>query len=93
MFMPVAKFLTPPKLFEYLDEEVKEALRRHGILRLFDYAWLNEYDEDRNTLVYSNGVITDFTLYSSRMPYPNLTPKKTSIRKTNLSLCQSYAET
>lgn len=46
MFMPVAKFLTPPKLFEYLDEEVKEALRRHGILRLFDYAWLNEYDED-----------------------------------------------
>lgn len=44
--MPIAKFLTSPKLFEYLDVEVKEALKRHGILSLFDYAWLNEYDPD-----------------------------------------------
>lgn len=44
--MAVAKFISSTKLFEYLDEEVTEALRSHGLLSLFNYAWLNEYDPD-----------------------------------------------
>ena len=44
--MPVAKRLTLPKLFEYLDEEVKLALIGHELLSLFDYSWINEYDPD-----------------------------------------------
>ena len=42
--MPIAKCLTSPKLFEYLDEEVKSALIDHKLLSLFDYSWINEYD-------------------------------------------------
>ena len=37
--MSVKKFLTPEKLFEYLDQEVADALMRHGIRRIFNYAW------------------------------------------------------
>jgi hypothetical protein len=44
--MAVAKFITSTKLFEYLDTEVMSALRSHGILSLFNYAWLNEDDPD-----------------------------------------------
>ena len=44
--MPAAKRPTSPKLFEYLDEEVKSALKDHELLSLFDYSWMNEYDPD-----------------------------------------------
>lgn len=40
--MTVTKFIKTPKLFEYLDLEVSEALHRHGIRDLFDYAWASE---------------------------------------------------
>lgn len=40
--MSVTKFLTPEKLFEYLDQEVADALRRHGIRSMFSYAWEGE---------------------------------------------------
>lgn len=40
--MTVTKFIKTPKLFEYLDLEVSEALHRHGIREMFDYAWVGE---------------------------------------------------
>ncbi len=40
--MTVTKFIKTPKLFEYLDQEVSEALHRHGIREMFDYAWVGE---------------------------------------------------
>ncbi|MHB9102449.1 MAG: hypothetical protein ACYC2E_13140 [Sulfuricella sp.] len=40
--MTVSKFITTPKLFEYLDTEVAAALIRHDIRKLFDYAWVDE---------------------------------------------------
>jgi hypothetical protein len=40
--MTVTKFIKTPKLFEYLDLEVGEALHRHGIREVFDYAWVGE---------------------------------------------------
>lgn len=40
--MTVTKFIKTPKLFEYLDLEVSEALHRHGIRDMFDYAWVGE---------------------------------------------------
>lgn len=40
--MTVTKFITTPKLFEYLDTEVTAALIRHDIGKLFNYAWINE---------------------------------------------------
>lgn len=40
--MPVSKFISTGKLFEYLDNEVSEALMRHGIARLYNYAWQDE---------------------------------------------------
>lgn len=46
--MSVTKFLTPEKLFEYLDQEVADALKRHGIRRMFDYAWEGEDEPSDN---------------------------------------------
>lgn len=40
--MPVSKFISTSKLFEYLDNEVSEALMRHGIASLYNYAWEDE---------------------------------------------------
>ena len=40
--MTVTKFIKKRKLFEYLDLEVSEALQRHGIHDMFDYAWVDE---------------------------------------------------
>lgn len=40
--MPVSKFISTSKLFEYLDSEVSEALMRHGIASLYNYAWQDE---------------------------------------------------
>jgi hypothetical protein len=40
--MTVTKFIKTPKLFEYLDLEVSEALHRHDIRDMFDYAWVGE---------------------------------------------------
>lgn len=40
--MTVTKFIKNPKLFEYLDLELSEALHRHGIRDMFDYAWVGE---------------------------------------------------
>lgn len=40
--MPVSKFISTGKLFEYLDNEVSEALMRHGIASLYNYAWQDE---------------------------------------------------
>lgn len=40
--MTVTKFIKTPKLFQYLDLEVKEALHRHGIRDLYSYAWVAE---------------------------------------------------
>lgn len=40
--MSVTKFLTPEKLFEYLDQEVAEALKRHEIRSMYSYAWEGE---------------------------------------------------
>lgn len=40
--MTVTKFITTPKLFEYLDTEVADALIRHDIRKLFAYAYVDE---------------------------------------------------
>lgn len=40
--MTETKFVKTPKLFEYLDLEVTEALHRHGIRDMFDYALVGE---------------------------------------------------
>lgn len=40
--MTVTKFIKTPKLFEYLDLEVSEALHRHDIRAVFDYTWVGE---------------------------------------------------
>lgn len=40
--MTVTKFIKTPKLFQYLDLEVKEALARHSIRDLYSYAWVGE---------------------------------------------------
>lgn len=40
--MTITKFIKTPKLFEYLDQEVSEALQRHGIRDMFEYAWVGE---------------------------------------------------
>lgn len=40
--MPVSKFISTSKLFEYLDNEVSEALMRNGISSLHNYGWQDE---------------------------------------------------
>lgn len=40
--MAITKFIKTPKLFEYLDLEMSEALHRHGIRDMFDYAWVGK---------------------------------------------------
>lgn len=40
--MSVTKFLTPEKLLDYLGHEVGDALMRHGVRSVFNYAWADE---------------------------------------------------
>lgn len=41
--MSVRKFISPVMLLEYLEQEVTDALVRHGIRSMFSYAWVDEH--------------------------------------------------
>ena len=68
--MTVTKFIKTPKLFEYLELEVSEALHRHGIRDMFDYAWVGEdtpSDEFVGLAMWSNQHSSP-VLYGSQTP-------------------------